>query len=565
MKKITTIAVLLISLLNSGLVHAQTPEDALKLSMREQYFQAEEMYKKLILANPGLGDVYYYYAQNELWAFYTDTITRSQKETLLDCKKLYEQGLEKDPNNPINQIGLARIDYISGNKQAALEKLNKVSAVIPAMTVKVKKIEDPKRYALILTEMAKVFIAPGKTDTGLVMPYLRRAASVEPKNAEIYMTMGNAFLDLRDVNNAIANYNIAQSLDPNSPVAKQRIGYLYIRAKNPNAAIASLEEALKIDPNFAPAYKELGFVYSLVGKPDKSKLNYSKYLELSGNNIPAKISYVISLFKSNDYKSCITQINEIFKVDSSINSMNRVIAYSYFETKDFVKAQYYLEKFMKNINYDPNKIITKDYIYYGRILGERGFADRADENLRKAINLDPAFVNLYSEIADYQNKAKNYKKAIAALEDKKLANSMRIGDYYYLGKYYYADENYPKSFETFDFLLKMNDPKLKSYEMLALTFQGYAGVAIDSTFEQGLAKPVYEKMLEKAMTDTVKYSKNLVDVYSYFGSYYLLNKVEKDNGKSKKYFLQVLAIDPKNERATKALTLPELQKAKLPD
>ncbi len=567
MKKIKIVTVLLISFVYSGYIFAQVAslERARKLTAREQYSQAEEIFKELIVATPQLGDLYYYYGENELNAFFSDTITRSLKETLDNCKKVYTQGIEKDVQNMINYIGIARISYIGGYKLAVAEAINKVNATLPAMNVKIKKIENPKRYALLLTEMAKVYIVQGNTDTASALPLLRRAIQADPQNAEIFITMGDAFMNIKEVNNAIANYNIAQSLDPNSPMAKLRIGYLYVRAKNLPAAIQSLEEALKIDPKFAPAYKELGFVYSLSGKADKSKQNYLKYLELSGNNIPAKKGYIIALFKSNDYKEAIAQINQIFTVDSSDNSLNRVLAYSYFEDKQYVRAHYYMGKFLTNINFDENKTITKDYIYYGKILGERGHASRAEEQLRKAIGQDPTLVYLYSNIADYHNKSKNYKKAILAMEDKITANAARLGDYFNLGKYYYQDSAFVKSDETFQKLLDMNDPKAKPYEIPALSYQSYARTNIDTAMSTGYALPVYEKLIEKAMVDSVKNSNYLLNSYSYLGSFYLFSKEMKDYPKSKFYFTKVLAIDPNNKQAQAALKTDELKKAKLPE
>jgi tetratricopeptide (TPR) repeat protein len=567
MKTIKLISITLVFFLYVGNLYAQILplEEAKKLTTREQYPQAEEMFKKLLVSDPGIGDNYYYYGENEINAFYSDTITRSLQETVQNCKKLFEKGIEKDAQNPLNYVGLARINNLAGKKDKVTENVAKVNAMIPPMTTKIKKIEDPKRYALILSEMAKIYIIPGKTDTTSALPLLRRAVQADPQNANIYNLMGDAYLDVRDVNNAIAKYNQAQTIDPNSPLSKLRIGYLYIRAKNPKASITFLEEALKIDPNFAPVYKELGYVYSLIGKTKESNENYLKYIKLAGDNIPAKYQYIISLFKAANYKECIKQINDIFAVDSSINSMNRVLAYAYCEEKNYQRANYYIQKFLKNIGNDPEKIITKDYIYYGKIAGELGQADKADEKFRTVIKLDPNYVDLYTDIAFYQSKAQNYKKAIAALEDKKAAKAAKLGDYYYMGRYFYSDENYEKAFETFDNLLQMTDPKLASYEMYALTFQGYAGTKLDTTFQTGKAKPVYEKMIQKSLVDSVKYSKNLVDAYSYMATFYLLNKEKKDFGRSKCFYLKVQAIDPANAQAGKALTHPDIQKAKLPE
>jgi tetratricopeptide (TPR) repeat protein len=563
MKKIRFIASILAMCAFSAQLTAQSVEEAKKLTTSEQYALAEEMFKKLMVSEPTNGDVYYYYGENEIEAFFSDTITRTKQETILNCKKLFNKGIENSPQNPLNYIGLARLGNMAGDQGLVSENLAKVNTMIPAMTVKPKKVKEPARYAVIVSEMAKIYILPGKTDTTLALPLLRRAVSVDPKNADIFITMGDAYLNVRDVNPAISNYNQAQYINPNSPLAKLRIGYLYVRAKNLNAAISSLEESLRIDPKFSPAYKELGYVYSLAGRAEQSRNNYSKYLELSGGNIPAKINYVVSLYRSNDFKSCIKQINEIFKVDSSINSMNRVIGYCYFEEKQYVKAQYYMEKFFKNSN--QATLNARDFVFYGKILGERGFADKADENLRKAIEMDASYVDLYSDIANYQNKAKNYKRAVAALEDKDKAKAAKIGDYYYLGRYYYNDGNYIKANETFDRLLNMNDPRVKPFEMPALQLQGYSLIAIDSTFSQGLAMPVYNKILEKALLEPEKNTRNIAESYFYMASYYFRNETEKDFGKAKMFFMKVLAVDPAHQQATAAMQHPDIVKAKLPE
>jgi tetratricopeptide (TPR) repeat protein len=228
MKKLKIVAFVLLITAQSvfSIAQVNSLDEAKKLTVREQYAQAEEMFKKLIEAEPTKGDNYYYYGENELRAFFSDTITRSLNETVNNCKKIFTQGLEKDPQNMINYIGIARISYIGGFKLAIDEAVNKVNATLPPMDTKIKKITDPKRYAQMLTEMAKVYIVLGNTDTTKALPLLRRAAQADQKNAEIFITTGDAYFGIKDVNNAIANYNIAQSLDPNSPLAKLRIGYL---------------------------------------------------------------------------------------------------------------------------------------------------------------------------------------------------------------------------------------------------------------------------------------------------------------------------------------------------
>jgi tetratricopeptide (TPR) repeat protein len=564
MNKLKKILFLVVLCLSANIIFAQkTIEDAKKLTISEQYALAEEAYKVLIKSNATSGDNYYYYGDNEIKAFFSDTITRSLVETYEKCKSVFETGVKNDAANQLNLIGLARIEYIIGNTITVNEYITKINATLPLPETKIKKIPDPKRYALLLTEMAKVYIVAEKTDTASALPLLRRAKLADPTNSDICITMGDAYLNVKDVNKAIESYNAAQTLDPASPIAKFKIGYMYFRAKNLSEAIKYFEESLKIDANFAPTYKELGFLYSMAGKLEDSKANYLKYLEISGNNVPAKISYVVELFKSGFYKDCIAQIEEIFAIDSTINSMNRVIAYCYYEDKQYTNAQYYIEKFFANTT--PDKIINKDYVYYGKIMGENKNADLAEVQFRKALELDGTQTELYTEIAKYQKTAKNYVKAANAYEEKIAIGAATIEDYYNLGKIYYSDAKFELSDLTFDKVLAMEFGKYKNYKILCYYWQGFARVSIDTTFATGYAKPVYDKLIEEAKLDSAKNFKYLVEGYSYYGYYYLVNEENKDYCKSKSYYNQVLAIDPNNEKAPLALSTFELTSAKCPE
>jgi hypothetical protein len=83
--------------------------------------------------------------------------------------------------------------------------------------------------------------------------------------------------------------------------------------------------------------------------------------------------------------------------------------------------------------------------------------------------------------------------------------------------------------------------------------QGYlwrarALVNIDSTSKLGLARPVYETMVEKAKTDSVKNYKELLEAYSYLAYYNLVQfkdtKDQQFGQKSIDYCNKVLAIVP---------------------
>ena len=75
--------------------------------------------------------------------------------------------------------------------------------------------------------------------------------------------------------------------------------------------------------------------------------------------------------------------------------------------------------------------------------------------------------------------------------------------------------------------------------------------AMDPETTEGLAKPYYEKVAEMLLAkNEPRYNSALIECYSYLGYYYLL---KSDYPASKEYWNKILAIDPTNVTAKKAL------------
>ena len=75
--------------------------------------------------------------------------------------------------------------------------------------------------------------------------------------------------------------------------------------------------------------------------------------------------------------------------------------------------------------------------------------------------------------------------------------------------------------------------------------------AMDPETTDGLAKPYYEKVMDMLLSkNEPKYNSALIECYSYLGYYYLL---KSDYPTSKEFWNKILAIDPTNATAKKAL------------
>ncbi|MCK9422786.1 MAG: tetratricopeptide repeat protein [Bacteroidales bacterium] len=538
---------------------AQDLNTAIKLIKSEQFSAASSMFKTLIKQTPGDGDIYYYYGQNFLDKFFSDTLNVSFEEKADSAKVIYELGITRDPTNPINYIGLGGLSLIKKQTPMALDYFAKAMALLPSKANKSIKMA-PARQAKVLIEMAGAYVTAKVRDTANVFALLRSAEKLDSKNPELFIVKGDVyFYMLNDGSKAISSYNMAQNLDPMSPEAKLRVGLLWLRARQYTNALNYYEQVVKMDSTFAPAYREMGLLLSRAGRQEEAKANFYKFLQLS-RNTSARKQFVNILIDLNDYQEAITQLKEILKVDTSDNDVNRALAYSYFETQQYDKALASIRKFIANAT--PSKIRALDYVYYGRSLAKMKLDSLAPEQLLKAYSLDTTKTELISEAALCWTKVKKYEKARELYEKKINLNKGGAMDYYNLGKVYYSIQDYVKSDTNLAIFNSMQPEYIQGW-----VWHARARSNLDPDSKLGLAKPIYETILEKTQADTAKYAKERIEAYYFLAFYnFLQYNQTKDKEfaiKAVEYGARVNAIDPNDEKAEKAKQIMDVLKDKV--
>ncbi len=533
---------LFIAILLGGIhIHAQDLQAAFKLTRAERFVDASAAFKALLQKNLKDGDVYYYYGENFLQEFFSDTTNNSFIELSDSAKMLFSRGTVADPTNPLNYVGLGQIALMLGDKNNAQKNFSKAISLLPSKTNKTL-VMTPDKQATVYIKLANAYIKAGINDTAMVFGSLRSAEKLDKKNYDLYIVRGDAYIYLLNSGSmAKLNYDIAQNLNPKSPMAKLRVGQLWMRARNYKDALTYYQEVVKIDSTFAPAYRELGYLLSRANRNDEAEQNYKKFLQLSGGNTTARTQYVNTLLELKKYDKAIIELNEILKTDSSNNDLNRALAYSYFETGQYDKGLVYSRKFFRRAK--PEKIRPSDFAYLGRLLAKTKQDSVAHETLLKAFQMDTSRGELLSEAAMSLVKLKKYDKAIDIYKMKIMLKKAVPGDYYNLGKVYYNTRSWNKVDSTLAYYNTLMPEHMQGY-----LWRARALVNIDSTSKLGLAKLAYEIMIEKAKTDSVKNSKELMEAYSYLAYYNLVQfKETKDQQfglKSIEYCYKVLAIQP---------------------
>jgi tetratricopeptide (TPR) repeat protein len=525
-----------------NLLQAQDLQSAIKLYKSEQFAASSSVFKKLILQSPDNGDIYYYYGVSFLRNYMSDTLINSFKEMADSSQKIFELGANKDPKNPLNFLGMGSISLFQRDIPRAEQYFSKATSLLPSKANK-SIVMSPEKQSVVYSFMAEAYIRAGLHDTSKVFTLLRKAEQLNKKDPLLYIVIGDAYIFmLNDGSKAITNYNIAQNLDPKSPEAKLRVGQLWMRARNYPDALNIYKEVVKIDSTFAPAYRELGYLYSRANRNDDAQANYKKFLSLSANNITARKQYVNTLLELKNYPEAIKELNAIIKDDTTDNDVNRALAYSYFETGQYDEGLVYSRKFFRRAK--PDKIRPTDYVYLGRLLAKTKQDSLAYEKLYKAFQLDSSKSELLSEAAMSLNRIKKYDKALEIYKLKITLGKATPGDYYNMGKVYYNLQEWGKVDTTLAYYATLMPDHIAAYQ-----WRARALVNMDPDTKLGLAKPVFEILVEKAAPDSVKYSKELIEAYGYLAYYYLLQfNTTKDQEKALEYSQKILALDPNNEK-----------------
>jgi len=530
----------------------QDLKEAIHLTRSEQFSAAEAAFKKLLSQTPNNGDIYYYYGENFIQEYFSDTLNFSWRELADSAAIQFDAGIKADPANPLPLVGLAEIALLDKNISKAQSYFARVMPLLPSKANK-NVVMAPEKQANVLIRMANAYVRANIQDTAQIFALLRNAEKLDDHNYELYIVKGDTYIYLlKDGSNAITNYNIAQSLNPNSPMAKLRVGLLWLRARNYNFALTYYQEVVKIDSMFAPAYRELGSLYARAGRQEEAHKNYKKFLALSAGNTSARKQFVNTLIDLRNFDEAIIQLNEILLSDTNDNDVNRALAYSYFETEQYEKGLEYSRKFF--LKAKPEKIRPQDYIYYGRLLAKMKFDTLAPEPLLKAYSMDTSKVELISEAALCWTKAKKYEKAMDLYQKKVDLGRGTAMDYYNLGKVYYSLQKYKEADTNLAVFNKMQPDYL-----LGIMWRARTRSNLDSTDAKGFrvtgyAKPFYELYLEKTQSDSVKYMKDRFECYDYLAYYYYSQfsrdpRLKDDGEKSLNYYSLLVGIYPNDPKA----------------
>ncbi|SHG09186.1 tetratricopeptide repeat protein [Dysgonomonas macrotermitis] len=503
---------------------------------------AKEIFEKQVSQSPA--EAYYYLGE-----------VAYKEGNTAEAKSNYEKGLAASADFVLNNVGLGKLLLKTNPKEAEDQ-----------FSIALKK---DKKDVRVLVAIAEAYYANNMAQKGEAK--LADARKADKKSPLIYLLEG----DLKaktNVGEAAGSYAQAYNFDPTCAVAYIKSAQVY-EAVNPTLAIEMLQKAVEINPNYTLAYKMLGSIYSHNGQYADAIEAYKKYFAQGAYDVSDLTRYAAALYFTKQYDEAKKLINEGISKEPNNFVLNRLLMYSYLQSKDYTDGLAVGDKFF-SLDKGDSEYIVQDFMTYGELLSKNNQLDKALLQYEAAVKLDPSKSTVYKEIAMACVEGNQYADAAKYLQqyvDKADPAIVEATDYFNIGRYSYmagtaaqkdtVDVDAPVKAKA---LLQQSDKAFATVsERIPDSYLGYfwrarANAALDPETTEGLAKPYYEKVIEIALSkDDGSNNNELIEAYRYLSYYYYLafdkSKSASDKDAVKSYSEKILALDPENGVAKQLL------------
>jgi tetratricopeptide (TPR) repeat protein len=537
---------------------AQNVQEGVNNLYAERYGSAKSVFDKLLAANPNNIEATYWLGQ-----------TYIAMKNVAAARSLYDKALTANGNAPLILAGMGHVNLLEGKAAEARQRFE--SAITASRG---KKGPDPVVLSAIGRANTDAYSVSTRSggDIDYAISKLNEAAAAAPTNAEVFLNLGNAYKKKGDGGGAVQAYRKAVQINPSLAVASYRTAMLfktqtsYRQEQGWDVVMENLNTAIAADPKFAPAYEEL-YYYNLLKKQDFATAESfaNKYISSSDPSVENDFLKMQTQYVQNKFTEAIaTGKNIIAQTNNSAKPrVYRTMAYSYLGSRDTTAACDYVNQlFAKGTDED---IIGKDYLLHAYSCG-RNNPDVIRIDVMKAVQVDSVLSRQLAILNEAIDDAKKGQQKVlegelrlahyqlrqqkgAATSPTELISYMSVP--FYLGGAYVKADSVAKVYATL-----LPDSIYGHYwSALALS-------RIDSTMQQGLAVPAFERSLQIAETDKVRYQSQGVQSASTLAIYY--NNIKTDRTKALNYVQKGLEFDPTNANLLsfqKALSVPVRQNA----
>ena len=372
----------------------------------------------------------------------------------------FKASLRLDPRQPAALVNLAQIRFAAGSLQGlreAQELFERARAIAPdAETARALIV-----IALRLHESAKA--AAEFPDYSARLGGAPESVAAPPARAEL----GAALLEAGLAKEAAGELDAAVQADPSSVNEIVLLARAYHEQKNDEAAGRALESALARGVEAAPLFTALAEIYEVSGQIEKAIPAMRRAIQLDPTSEALRFRYAMLLTSANAPQAAVIRLREAldeFPGSSKLWFAMGVAQFTDNKNKDAANAfSRALERdpkmspalaYLGMICDDEGRILDAVAYYQKAIAAEESSAvnhyliaetfskftsaddDHAQEHLKRALELDPGFLQAHLALGKLYLRADRFQDAAGELEGVVRADPKLAEAYYHLSRVY---------------------------------------------------------------------------------------------------------------------------------
>jgi len=523
---------LLMSLLVAGALSAsaQGYKDGVEYFKADQFENAKELLERnLNDASTDKSEAYYYLG----------AIAVKNKDYAA-AKSNFEKGIQENPQNPYNKVGLGELELINGNTKAAeqlfdeAKKMKKKDAGVMVAIGRAYFNADPVKYAKEINK------------------YDEQAMKADKKNPAIFILRGDRKAAEEAWGDAAANYENAILYSKEQPAAYVKYANAYFNV-NPDFAIDKLNELLNITPNSALGQRELAEKYYQNDQWAKAAAAYGDYIKNPNHFVEDEVRYSVLLYYGQHYDESLSLANKLLASDPQNFQLQRIAFLDMAALKDFAAAENQAHKFFAMDN-TKNKFTSNDYSTYAEVLQELGKDSLAIFEYEKAIEVNPDKLDLYKSLSAAYSGARNYKKALEVFKAFIDKGDYVTNDLVTLANRYQnvaatSEDDSPEKLDAINNAIATLDKVIEKVPGNPIPVRNKARIFLvknGSKPSQEMADAYLEvvKLLDADPENKTKRSDMYSEAFTQIASFYVS---EKNMAEAKAYYEKLYELDPTNQ------------------
>ena len=195
-----------------------------------------------------------------------------QRGLFSEAEELYRRILIKNPGCHSASFGMALAALQQNNMADAIQFMQQAAAIAPSVIVYKRNLGE-------LLRRVGQLVAAISTHLNVI--------NLEPESSESHFLLALSYNDNHQFELAIQHYRIALSLDKNHGLAWNNLGASLEAMGNKQQAKLAYEEAIRLNPNHTEAQNNLGAIYSEEGLIDKASRHFEAAITANPDFIEA--------------------------------------------------------------------------------------------------------------------------------------------------------------------------------------------------------------------------------------------------------------------------------------